>query len=98
MVLYWYFRVPGTIGHGFSGDRPFFSLGEVHVKALRTLDSVEQKNYAVGEQRERDTKGWSASEANKLRTVGRVPHTPMERKTPVAILREERETGRDTVE
>ena len=25
---------------------------------------MEQKNYAVGEQRERDAKGWSASEAN----------------------------------
>ena len=46
-----------------------FSLSRrVHVKAKGTLDSGEQKNYAVGEQRERDTKGWSASEANKLRS------------------------------
>ena len=29
---------------------------------------MEQKNHAVGEQRERDTKGWSASEANELRS------------------------------
>ena len=29
---------------------------------------MEQNNYAVGEQRERDTKGWSDSEANKLRS------------------------------
>ena len=27
---------------------------------------MEQNNYAVGEQRERDTKGWSDSEANKI--------------------------------
>ena len=33
-----------------------------------TLGSVEQNNYAAGEQRERDTKGWSDSEANKLRS------------------------------
>ena len=33
------------------------------------LDSVEQNNYAVGEQRERDAKGWSDSEANKLRSL-----------------------------
>ena len=30
---------------------------------------MEQNNYAVGEQRERDTKGWSDSEANKLRSL-----------------------------
>ena len=30
---------------------------------------MEQNNYAVGEQRERDTKGWSDSEANKLRIL-----------------------------
>ena len=30
---------------------------------------MEQNNYAVGEQRERDTKGWSDSEANKLRST-----------------------------
>ena len=41
----------------------------VHVKVKGTLDSVEQNNYAVGEQRERDTKGWSDSEANKLRSL-----------------------------
>ena len=29
---------------------------------------MEHNNYAVGEQRERDTKGWSDSEANKLRS------------------------------
>ena len=29
---------------------------------------MEQNNYAVGEPRERDTKGWSDSEANKLRS------------------------------
>ena len=29
---------------------------------------MEKNNYAVGEQRERDTKGWSDSEANKLRS------------------------------
>ena len=29
---------------------------------------MEQNNYAVGEQRERDTKDWSDSEANKLRS------------------------------
>ena len=38
------------------------------MKVKGTLDSVEQNNYAVGEQRERDTKGWSDSEANKLRS------------------------------
>ena len=32
---------------------------------------MEQNNYAVGEQRERDTKGWSDSEANKLRYSGK---------------------------
>ena len=40
----------------------------VHVKVKGTLGSVEQNNYAVGEQRERNTKGWSDSEANKLRS------------------------------
>ena len=38
------------------------------MKVKGTLGSVEQNNYAVGEQRERDTKGWSDSEANKLRS------------------------------
>ena len=36
------------------------------MKVKGTLGSVEQNNYAVGEQRERDTKGWSDSEANKI--------------------------------
>ena len=55
-----------------SGGRPFFTSRRVHVRVKGTLDSVEQKNYAVGEQRERDTKGWSASEANKLRFLSRM--------------------------
>ena len=41
----------------------------VHVKVKGTLDSAEQNNYGVGEQRERDTKGWSDSEANELRSL-----------------------------
>ena len=36
--------------------------------AKGTPDIVEQKNYAVGEQRERNTLGWSASGVKKLRS------------------------------
>ena len=64
--MYQYFRVPGTI-------RPVFSKGCLLGESLSRkkftsrlrhtiIDSVEQKNYAVGEQRERDTNGWSASQ------------------------------------
>ena len=55
-----WFRSPGGQPH---------CLEEVHVRVKGTLDSVEQKNYIVGEQRERDMKGWSASEANELRSL-----------------------------
>ena len=41
----------------------------MYVKVKGTLGSVEQNNYAVGKQTERDTNGWSDSEANKLRSL-----------------------------
>ena len=52
LVLYLYFRVSGTkIGPGFSGAARFSLSRRAHVKAKGKLDSVEQKNYAVGEQK-----------------------------------------------
>ena len=50
-MLYLYFRVSGTIGPGFSGAACFSLSRRAHVKAKGSLDSVEQKNYAVGEQK-----------------------------------------------
>ena len=49
LVLCLYFRVSGTLG--FSGAARFSLFRRAHVKAKGTLDSVEQKNYAVGEQK-----------------------------------------------
>ena len=48
-----YFRVSGSIGPGFSGAARFSFSRRAHVKATSkgTLDSMEQKNYAVGEQK-----------------------------------------------
>ena len=60
------------MGLGASGGQSFFIVSESSRKVKGTLDSVEQKNYAVGEQRERDTKGWSALKANKLRSLARL--------------------------
>ena len=51
LVLYLYFRVSGTLGPGFSGAARFSLSRRAHAKAKGTLDSVEQKNYAVGEQK-----------------------------------------------
>ena len=51
LMLYLYFRVSGTIGPGFSGAARFSLSRRAHVKAKSTLDSVEHKNYAVGEQK-----------------------------------------------
>ena len=50
-MFYLYFRVSGTIGPGFSGAARFSPSWRAHVKAKSTLDSVEQNNYAVGEQK-----------------------------------------------
>ena len=50
-MLYLYFRVSGTLGPGFSGAARFSLSRRGHVKAKGPLDSVEQKNYAVGEQK-----------------------------------------------
>ena len=50
-MLYLYFRVSGTLGPGFSGAARFSLSRRAHEKAKGTLDSVEQKNYAVGEQK-----------------------------------------------
>ena len=50
-MLYLYFRVSGTLGPGFSGAARFSLSRRAHVKAKGTLDNVEQKNYAVGEQK-----------------------------------------------
>ena len=51
-MLYLYFGVSGTIGPGFSGAARFSLSRGAHVKKAKgTLDSVEQKNYAVGEQK-----------------------------------------------
>ena len=68
LVLNLYFRDSGKLGPGPQEVGRSSLSRRVHVKVKGTLDSVEQKNYAVGEQRERDTKGWSALEANKLRS------------------------------
>ena len=51
LVSYLYFRVSGTSGPGFSGAARFSLSRRAHVKAKGTLDSVGQKNYAVGEQK-----------------------------------------------
>ena len=51
LVLYLYFRVSGTLGPGFSGAARFSHSRRAHVKAKGTLDSVEHKNCAVGEQK-----------------------------------------------
>ena len=48
--MYLYFRISGTLGPGFSGAARFSLSRIAHVKAKGTLDSVEQKNYAAGEQ------------------------------------------------
>ena len=50
-MMYLYFRVSDTLGPGFSGAARFSLSRRAHVKAKGTLDSVEQKNYAVGEQK-----------------------------------------------
>ena len=50
-MLYLYFRVSGTLGSGFSGAACLSLFRRAHVKAKGTLDSVKQKNYAVGEQK-----------------------------------------------
>ena len=50
-MLYLYFRVSGALWPGFSGAARFSLFRRAHVKAKGTLDSVEQKNYAVGEQK-----------------------------------------------
>ena len=50
-MMYLYFRVSETLGPGFSGAARFSLSRRAHVKAKGTLDSVEQKNYAVGEQK-----------------------------------------------
>ena len=50
-MLYLYFRVSGALGPGFSGAARFSLSRRAHVKAKGTLDSMEQKNYAVGEQK-----------------------------------------------
>ena len=47
---------------------------------------MEQNNYAVGEQRERDTKGWSDSEANKLRSFPPTHHTDFSLKYRSTII------------
>ena len=44
-------RVSGTLGPGFLGAARCSLSRRAHVKAKGTLDSVEQKNYAVGEQK-----------------------------------------------
>ena len=54
MVLNLYFRVSGKIGPGPQEVGHSLLSRRVHVKVKGTLDSVEQKNYAVGEQRERE--------------------------------------------
>ena len=51
LVLYLYFRVSGTLGPGFSGAARFSLSRRAHVNAKGTLGSVEQNNYAVGEQK-----------------------------------------------
>ena len=51
-MLYLYFRVSGTLGPGFSGAAHFSLSRIAHVKAKGTLDSVEPKNNAVGEQKD----------------------------------------------
>ena len=51
LVLYLYFRVSGTLGPGFSGAACLSLSRRAHVKAKGTLDSVERKNYAVGDQK-----------------------------------------------
>ena len=50
-MLYLHFRVPGTLGPGFSGAACLSLSRRAHVKAKGTLDSVEKKNHAVGEQK-----------------------------------------------
>ena len=50
-MLYLYFRVSGTLGPGVPGAARFSLSRRAHVKPKGTLDSVEQKNYAVGEQK-----------------------------------------------
>ena len=50
---------------------------------------MEQNNYAVGEQRERDTKGWSDSEANKLRSF---PPTHPFRTTTISVRTRNKKT------
>ena len=50
-MMYLYFRVSETLGPEFSGAARFSLSRRAHVKAKGTLDSVEQKNYAVGEQK-----------------------------------------------
>ena len=51
LVLYLYFRVSGTLGPEFSGAARFSLSRRARVKAKGTLDSVEQRNYAIGEQK-----------------------------------------------